>query len=116
VSAMLRTLLICAVAAIATSMPATASAEDSWTDNFSIGNPQDRWTAEDARTGVEQGEIVPALRVISQVRRQYPGADVLDAELERGNPPRYIIKIRTQDGRRIDVVADARTGRILYER
>jgi uncharacterized membrane protein YkoI len=113
VSAMLRTLFICAVAVVATSMPAPASAEASRTE---FVQPQDRWTADDARTGVEQGEIVPALRVISQVRRQYPGADVLDAELERGNPPRYIIKIRTQDGRRIDVVADARTGRILYER
>ena len=41
---------------------------------------------------------------------------VLDAELERGPTPRYIIKILTRDGRRVDVVADARTGRILYER
>lgn len=58
----------------------------------------------------------PALRVISAVRQRYPGAEVLDAELEGGAAPRYVIKILTGDGRRVDVVADARTGRILYER
>ena len=44
------------------------------------------------------------------------GRFVLDVELEGGAAPRYVIKILTRDGRRVDVVADARTGRILYER
>jgi len=77
---------------------------------------QDRYTAPQARDARRQGNVVPALRVISEVRRRYPGADVLDAELEGGASPRYVIKILTQDGRRVDVVADARTGQILFER
>ncbi|WP_291844059.1 PepSY domain-containing protein [Maricaulis sp.] len=77
---------------------------------------QDRYSAPEARDARRQGDVVPALRVISEVRRRYPGADVLDAELEGGASPRYVIKILTQDGRRVDVVADARTGQILYER
>ena len=77
---------------------------------------QDRFTADQARDQRARGEIVPALRVISAVRRRYPDANVLDAELERGADPRYVVKIITADGRRIDVVADARTGQILYER
>lgn len=115
-SAMLRTLFICTAAAMAVSTAAPSAAEADWPQFYTVDNPQDRLTGQDARREREQGDIVPALRVISAVRRAYPGADVLDAELERGNPPRYVIKIRTQDGRRIDVVADARTGRILYER
>lgn len=77
---------------------------------------RDRYTAGEARDERRQGNVVPALRVISMVRQRYPGADVLDAELEGGASPRYVIKILTRQGRRIDVIADARTGQILYER
>jgi len=50
------------------------------------------------------------------VRNRYPGAQVLDVELVRsGSPgsPYYIVKILTQDGRRIDVRVDAVTGRVM---
>ncbi|MBO6797130.1 PepSY domain-containing protein [Maricaulis sp.] len=77
---------------------------------------RDRYTAGEARDARRQGDVVPAIRVISQVRQRYPRASVLDAELEGGSNPRYIVKILTEDGRRIDVVADARTGAILFER
>ena len=77
---------------------------------------QDRLSSGQARDARNSGDVLPALRVISIVRGRYPGAEVLDAELEQGASPRYIIKILTRDGRRVDVVADARTGRILYER
>lgn len=79
-------------------------------------DPRGRYTPNEARDERQQGNIVPALRVINAVRQRYPGADVLDAELEGGAAPRYVIKILTSDGRRVDVVADARNGRILYER
>lgn len=77
---------------------------------------RDRYTADEARDAMRSGDVLPALRVIRQVRQQYPGADILDAELEGGQPPQYIIKILTRDGRRVDVIVDARTGAILYER
>ncbi|MED5548908.1 MAG: PepSY domain-containing protein [Pseudomonadota bacterium] len=79
-------------------------------------DPRGRYSPSEARDERQQGNIVPALRVINDVRRRYPGANVLDAELEGGAAPRYVIKILTSDGRRVDVVADARNGRILYER
>ncbi|MEE2527059.1 PepSY domain-containing protein [Hyphobacterium sp. HN65] len=79
-------------------------------------NMQNRLSSGQARDARDSGDVLPALRVISIVRSRYPGADVLDAELERGGSPRYIIKILTREGRRIDVVVDARTGQILYER
>jgi uncharacterized membrane protein YkoI len=77
---------------------------------------RDRYSADEAREQVRSGNVVRALDVIRDVRQRYPGADVLDAELERGAQPRYIIKILTRDGRRVDVVVDARSGAILYER
>lgn len=77
---------------------------------------QDRLSSGQARDARDSGAVLPALRVISIVRNRYPGAQVLDAELVRGASPQYIIKILTREGRRIDVVVDARTGRILQER
>lgn len=111
----MRKLIISTAAALVLLAPA-AHATTLMSTSAQLVNTQDRFTAEQARDQRQSGDIVPALRVISAVRREYPGADVLDAELERGPTPRYIIKILTRDGRRVDVVADARTGRILYER
>lgn len=111
--AMLKTLVIAACALSVLGVPAHAQ----WVDaTASVQDPRDRYTAGEARDMRRQGDVVPALRVISAVRQRYPGADVLDAELEGGANPRYVIKILTADGRRIDVIADARTGQILYER
>ncbi|MBR9826729.1 MAG: hypothetical protein GYB36_13165 [Alphaproteobacteria bacterium] len=90
--------------------PATVFAE------LQNSDMRDRYTAGQARDSRNSGDVVPAIRVISQVRQRYPNAQVLDAELEGGSDPRYVVKILTADGRRVDVVADARTGRILYER
>ncbi|WP_203294251.1 PepSY domain-containing protein [Maricaulis parjimensis] len=114
---MLRHLIIIAGAFCAFAVPAAADAmmADSATA-MQTRDPRDRYTPSEARDARRQGDVVPALRVISTVRQRYPGADVLDAELEGGASPRYVIKILTRDGRRVDVVADARTGQILYER
>lgn len=75
-----------------------------------------RYTADEARNAVQSGQVLPALQVIRTVRQRYPQAEVVDAELEQGPRPRYIIKILTEQGRRVDVVVDAQTGNILYER
>ncbi len=77
---------------------------------------RNRYSADEARTAVQSGQVLPALQVIRTVRQRYSRADVIDAELEQGPRPRYIIKILTEDGRRVDVVVDAQTGNILYER
>ena len=117
VSVMLRNLLILAGALSVFAAPAGADGNDAAVvEPAGYANLQDRYTAPEARDARRQGDVVPALRVISEVRRRYPGADVLDAELEGGGSPRYVIKILTREGRRVDVVADARTGQILFER
>lgn len=77
---------------------------------------QNRYTAPQARDARDAGDVLPALRVISIVRNRYPGADVLDARLQRGSTPQYIVTILTREGRRVDVIVDARSGRILGER
>ena len=115
---MLKKLVIAAGAFWALAVPIEAHAlvgGDSQ-KTFQTRDPRDRYTPNQARDAVRDGQVVPATRVIGAVRQRYPGADVLDAELEGGPNPRYVIKILTPDGRRIDVVADARTGQILYER
>ena len=110
---MLRKLVITIGVASSLFAPAAVTAEPFASKVF---QSRDRYTAGEARDARRQGDVVPAIRVISQVRQRYPRADVLDAELEGGSNPRYIVKILTEDGRRIDVVADARTGAILFER
>jgi len=113
---MLRTLIIIAAAFTALGVPAVTQAEAAGLETVQGRDVRGRYTPGEARVQREQGNLVPAIRVISDVRQRYPNANVLDVELEGGNAPRYIVKILTADGRRIDVVADARTGNILSER
>lgn len=69
------------------------------------------WRArqDQARGGVQSGQLVPLGRVIEQIGRRTPGR-VLDAGLEG---PNYRVRWATTDGRRIDFIVDARTGQIL---
>ena len=69
------------------------------------------WRAQQdqARGGVQSGQLVPLSRVIEQISRRTPGR-VLDAGLEGSN---YRVRWATTDGRRIDFIVDARTGQIL---
>ena len=69
------------------------------------------WRArqDQARGGVQSGQLVPLSRVIEQIGRRTPGR-VLDAGLEGSN---YRVRWATTDGRRIDFIVDARTGQIL---
>lgn len=76
-------------------------------------DPRSRYSAEEARGQSQSGNVVPARVAIDNVRARYPGAQVLDVELVRSGNPFYIVKILTQDGRRIDVRVDGRTGRVM---
>ena len=68
------------------------------------------WRArqDQARGGVQSGQLVPLGRVIEQIGRRTPGR-VLDAGLGSN----YRVRWATTDGRRIDFIVDARTGQIL---
>lgn len=69
---------------------------------------------DDARRGVEQGEILPLDVVLRGVRSRYPGR-LLDAHLTGGGSnPRYKIKMLTNNGSEVVLVTcDARTGSII---
>jgi uncharacterized membrane protein YkoI len=67
-----------------------------------------------ARQGVNSGKLVPLGEVVRTVRARYPG-ELLDASLHELVPgqPVYRVLILTNDGRRLAVWVDARTGQIL---
>lgn len=69
---------------------------------------------DEAREGVRQGRLVPLSDAIRVVRGRYRG-QMLDASLHELVPgqPVYRVLILMQDGRRIAVWVDARTGQIL---
>lgn len=76
-------------------------------------DPRSRYSADEARDQRQSGNVVPARVAIDNVRSRYPGAQVLDVELVRSGSAYYIVKILTQDGRRVDVRVDAVTGRVM---
>lgn len=77
---------------------------------------QNNYSAGQARDARDSGDVLPALRVISIVRSRYPGAEVLNAQLQGGSSPQYVVTILTREGRRVNVIVDARTGRVIGER
>lgn len=77
---------------------------------------RNNYSAGQARDARDSGDVLPALRAISIVRGRYPGAEVLNAQLRGGSSPQWVVTILTREGRRVDVIVDARTGQILGER
>ena len=75
------------------------------------------WSAhqDDARRGVREGRLAPLSQILAEIRRRTPGRQ-LDAGLEsdRGRPV-YRVRWAALDGRRIDYIVDAESGRILWE-
>jgi len=69
-----------------------------------------------ARNARQQSQVLPVSQVIAIAQARHPGTQVLDVVLSDGAQPRYRVILKTRDGRRIDVVIDAKTGRVLSER
>lgn len=69
---------------------------------------------DDARRAVREGRYVPLGQVIDAIRRQSPGRQ-LDAGIENepGGQAVYRVRWAAADGRRVDYIVDAVTGRIL---
>ncbi|MGH6943863.1 MAG: PepSY domain-containing protein, partial [Geminicoccaceae bacterium] len=65
----------------------------------------------------QQGEVAPLARVLRAIGQRYPGR-ALDAQLTERNGGRAVYRIKWlgSDGKVRDVIADARTGRILRVR
>ncbi|MFZ1988548.1 MAG: PepSY domain-containing protein [Alphaproteobacteria bacterium] len=69
---------------------------------------------DEAREGVAEGRLIPLGEVIRIVKGRYPG-ELLDASLHELVPGQqvYRVLILMQDGRRIAVWVDARSGQVL---
>jgi uncharacterized membrane protein YkoI len=93
-------------ATLAATLPGVASAQHHREDSLGAD-----WRAQSdqARGGVQSGQLIPLSRVIDMIGRRVPGR-VLDAGLEGSN---YRVRWAAADGRRIDFIVDARTGQIL---
>jgi uncharacterized membrane protein YkoI len=99
---------ILVVVALAAALPGVASAQRHDRGPDSLGADW-RAQSDQARGGVQSGQLVPLSRVIDMIGRRVPGR-VLDAGLEGSN---YRVRWAAADGRRIDFIVDARTGQIL---
>jgi uncharacterized membrane protein YkoI len=64
-----------------------------------------------ARRAVRSGEILPMAALLQRVRERIPG-DVVEVELEDGRWL-YEFKVIDDKGRLLEVLVDARTGRVL---
>jgi hypothetical protein len=73
-----------------------------------------RQQQDEARQGVRQGRYVPLGQVLPELRRRSPGRQ-LDAGIEQGFNGRPVYRVRwgAANGRRIDYIIDAQTGRIV---
>ena len=74
-------------------------------------DPRARYSADEARQASSQGDILSGREIVQIVRGRYPNAQVLRSDLVRNNPPYYNLVILTQDGERLQVRINARTGR-----
>ena len=80
-------------------------------------DPRSRATPGEARDMREAGDVVPATRVVGEVRRRHPRLrELSDVQLIRGAEPRYVVIFIDENGNRREAVFDARTGRMLFER
>jgi uncharacterized membrane protein YkoI len=68
---------------------------------------------DEARRGVRKGRLAPLGTVLEKIRRRV-GGHQLDAGLEyQGERPIYRVRWMTRDGRRIDYMIDAASGKML---
>jgi len=95
-------ILLVAVLAMGTSMPASAQG---WGNSFSPGQ---------ARDASQSGDIKPLREVIQDLKQRF-GGSYLNAELfsKQGGGAEYRIDWVTDDGRKLRLVVDAESGRVI---
>ncbi len=69
---------------------------------------------DDARNAVQSGQALPLGAIVGQVKRQYPGR-LLDADMGTGKGGKLTYRLQwlTDKGNVLDVLVDARSGRVL---
>lgn len=86
-----------------------AQAQSPFRNNFS---------ADEARKARKQGQVLGASEVLRIVQQRYPHLRAADARLVQNlrAAPQYHVKMLSPDNRVVEVIVDARTGRILGTR
>lgn len=98
----------------ALSAPAGALAQTRFAQQDPFGDVRGNFSAEEARNARDTGEVnLTGAQAIQIAQGQYPGAEYLDLSLRGDGQPQYVVRLRTADGRRVEVVIDARSGAVL---
>ena len=94
--------MLIAILALGTTMPASAQG---WGNSFSPGQ---------ARNASQNGDVKPLREVIQKLKREFGGTH-LSAELfsKQGGGAEYRIDWITEDGRKLRVIVDAQSGRVI---
>ena len=102
---MKRIMLALALSALPVAHLPTASAQGQWGSSF---------TADDARTARQRGEIKPLNEILRPIRNQYGGTMRNFVGLyEQGDKKVYIIDWVTRRGELVQFTIDAESGRVL---
>lgn len=107
--------LLLGLTLIAGAAPAWAGPLDGQRRGDSLGADW-REQQDEARQAVKDGRHLPLSEVLARINAQIPGR-LLDTGLEsdEGGRPVYRVRWAAKDGRRLDVIADARTGAIVRQ-
>ena len=94
--------MLIAILALGTTMPASAQG---WGKSFSPGQ---------ARNASQNGAVKPLREVIQKLKREFGGTH-LSAELfsKQGGGAEYRIDWITEDGRKLRLIVDAQSGRVI---
>lgn len=79
---------------------------------------RNNFSADEARQARQQGRVLGASEVMRIVQQRYPHLRAADARLVQNGraDPQYQVKMLSPDNRVVEVIVDARTGRILGTR
>lgn len=98
----------------ALSAPTGAFAQSRFAQQDPFGDMRGNFSAEEARNARQTGEVnLTASQAIEIALAQHPGAEYLDLVLRGGGQPQYVVRLKTPDGRRVEVAIDARSGAVL---
>jgi uncharacterized membrane protein YkoI len=104
--------LLVSLALLGGAWPACAFADAQKHDSLGADWRQQQ---DEARAAVRDGRHLPLSEVTAKIAAQVPGR-LLDAGLEdEAGRPVYRVRWAARDGRRLDIIADARTGAIVRQ-
>ena len=87
-------------------------------EDYAPGNPGGEWREQQdvVRQGVREGQMAPLEGVIDNLRHLAPGRQLNTVVETQGGRTVYRVVWVTKQGRRVDYIVDAASGRVLGER